>query len=49
MVCTSSYTESHMDMLKLSSLDDYDNLPKTKWNIKQPANPTGRDEALASG
>ncbi|KDR08646.1 5-formyltetrahydrofolate cyclo-ligase-like [Zootermopsis nevadensis] len=27
---------SEMEMIKLHSLDDYDNLPMNKWNIKQP-------------
>jgi hypothetical protein len=27
---------SEMEMIKLYSLDDYDNLPVNKWNIKQP-------------
>lgn len=27
---------SEMEMIQLHSLDDYDNLPVNKWNIKQP-------------
>ncbi|XP_038158981.1 5,10-methenyltetrahydrofolate synthetase (5-formyltetrahydrofolate cyclo-ligase) [Cyprinodon tularosa] len=41
---------SHMDMLKLSSLQDLETLPLTSWNIRQPADDcTSREEALSSG
>jgi len=39
----------HMDMVKLHSMADFENLPLTKWNIKQPADDDLREEALASG
>ncbi|XP_030580068.1 5-formyltetrahydrofolate cyclo-ligase [Archocentrus centrarchus] len=43
-------TSRHMDMLKLSSLQDMETLPLTSWNIRQPAkNDSSREEALASG
>lgn len=35
-----------MDMVRLYDLDDYDKLPLTKWNIKQPADDEVREEAL---
>lgn len=41
---------SHMDMLKLSSLQDIEMLPLTSWNIRQPAEEdNSREEALATG
>lgn len=41
---------NHMDMLKLSSLQDIETLPLTSWNIRQPAEDDhSREEALASG
>ncbi|TNN28857.1 5-formyltetrahydrofolate cyclo-ligase [Liparis tanakae] len=40
---------SHMDMLKLNSLQDMETLPLTSWNIRQPAEDDHRDEALATG
>jgi hypothetical protein len=36
-------------MLRLYSFDDYEGLPSTKWNIKQPEACGTRDEALSSG
>lgn len=43
-------TSSHMDMLKLNSLQDIETLPLTSWNIRQPAKEDdSREEALASG
>ncbi|XP_071371229.1 5-formyltetrahydrofolate cyclo-ligase [Centroberyx affinis] len=41
---------SHMDMLKLNSLQDMEALPLTSWNIKQPADDDStREEALDTG
>lgn len=41
---------SHMDMLRLHSVEDVTSLPVTSWNIRQPAHDdTRREEALASG
>lgn len=42
-------TSSHMDMVRLHSMSDYDALPLTKWNIKQPGLDESREEAIASG
>lgn len=43
-------SSSHMDMLKLSSLQDMKTLPLTSWNIPQPAEDDhSREEALAAG
>ena len=38
-----------MKMLKLHSLDDYHNLPETKWHIKQPRDATGWEDAAETG
>ncbi|XP_069567579.1 5-formyltetrahydrofolate cyclo-ligase [Brachyistius frenatus] len=41
---------SHMDMLKLNSLQDMETLPLTSWNIRQPSvDDQRREEALAAG
>ncbi|XP_078800947.1 5-formyltetrahydrofolate cyclo-ligase isoform X2 [Oryzias latipes] len=41
---------SHMDMLRLHSLEDMDGLPLTSWNIPQPPDDDhSREEALSSG
>lgn len=43
-------SSSHMDMLKLNSLQDMETLPLTSWNIRQPAaDDNSREEALAEG
>lgn len=38
-----------MEMVKLESLRDYDTLPLTKWNIKQPNLSDQRENALETG
>lgn len=43
------YIGPKMEMLKLHSMEDYQSLPVTKWNIKQPAADEQREEALSSG
>ncbi|KAH0552130.1 5-formyltetrahydrofolate cyclo-ligase [Cotesia glomerata] len=44
------YEGKSMMMVKLYSMDDYDKLPLTKWNIKQPAtDDTTREDALKTG
>ncbi|XP_042199974.1 5,10-methenyltetrahydrofolate synthetase (5-formyltetrahydrofolate cyclo-ligase) [Callorhinchus milii] len=41
---------NHMDMVKLTSAEEIQNLPLTSWNIRQPANEDNSwQEALASG
>ncbi|XP_042278132.1 5,10-methenyltetrahydrofolate synthetase (5-formyltetrahydrofolate cyclo-ligase) isoform X1 [Thunnus maccoyii] len=43
-------SSTHMDMLKLNSLQDMETLPLTSWNIQQPADDdNSREEALAAG
>ncbi|XP_035859416.1 5,10-methenyltetrahydrofolate synthetase (5-formyltetrahydrofolate cyclo-ligase) [Sander lucioperca] len=47
---SSSSSSSHMDMLKLNSLQDMETLPLTSWNIRQPAeDDNSREEALSAG
>ena len=43
------YIGPRMNMLKLNSMEDYETLPKTKWNIKQPAEGDKREDALLTG
>ncbi|KAJ8029223.1 5-formyltetrahydrofolate cyclo-ligase [Holothuria leucospilota] len=43
------YIGPKMEMLRLHSMEDYESLPVTKWNIKQPAEGDAREEALSSG
>lgn len=44
------YVGPKMDMVKLHSMDDYNQLPETSWHIKQPADDDmSRPNALASG
>ncbi|XP_061671596.1 5,10-methenyltetrahydrofolate synthetase (5-formyltetrahydrofolate cyclo-ligase) [Syngnathoides biaculeatus] len=43
-------SSNHMDMLKLNSMQDMTTLPKTSWNILQPAeDDKTREEALSTG
>lgn len=38
-----------MEMVKLDSWEDYEELPLTKWNIKQPRGSDIRDNAIKTG
>uniref|UniRef100_UPI00358EE890 5-formyltetrahydrofolate cyclo-ligase isoform X2 n=1 Tax=Myxine glutinosa TaxID=7769 RepID=UPI00358EE890 len=41
---------THMDMLRVSSMEDVLGLPRTKWNIQQPAMvETDREDAMQTG
>lgn len=43
------YTETDMKMVLLKGMDDYESLPLTSWNIKQPSEDEGRETAISSG
>lgn len=38
-----------MEMVKLSSMNDYEKLPLTKWNFKQPDISEARENAFQNG
>jgi 5-formyltetrahydrofolate cyclo-ligase len=38
-----------MDMVRLHSVQDLHTLPRTKWNVKQPAMSEERENALETG
>lgn len=38
-----------MTMVRTKSVEDIMSLPKTKWNISQPANNDVREDALETG
>ncbi|KAM5172717.1 5-formyltetrahydrofolate cyclo-ligase isoform 2-T2 [Mantella aurantiaca] len=40
---------NHMDMVKLSSVEEINMLPVTTWNIRQPGEEECREEALSTG
>lgn len=44
-----TYEGSNMEMVRLKDLEDYESLPLTKWNIKQPNPKEGRENALTNG
>ncbi|XP_055840116.1 5-formyltetrahydrofolate cyclo-ligase [Episyrphus balteatus] len=44
-----TYNKNVMEMVKLDSMLDYESLPLTKWNIKQPNISDGRENALTCG
>ncbi|XP_073917586.1 5-formyltetrahydrofolate cyclo-ligase isoform X4 [Castor canadensis] len=43
------FQSNHMDMVKLASPEEISLLPKTSWNIHQPAEGDVREEALSTG
>lgn len=43
------YAGKIMKMVKLESMEDYEKLPLTKWNIKQPFSSDTRDDASTTG
>uniref|UniRef100_A0A8C5WCB4 5-formyltetrahydrofolate cyclo-ligase n=1 Tax=Leptobrachium leishanense TaxID=445787 RepID=A0A8C5WCB4_9ANUR len=40
---------NHMDMVRLRSLEEIQQLPMTSWNIRQPEEGNGREEAMSTG
>ena len=44
-----TYQGKQMEMVKLFSMEDYEKLPLTKWNIKQPDYNEPRENALECG
>lgn len=43
------YRGKTMEMVKLRTMEDYETLPLTKWNIKQPSTTECRENALETG
>ncbi|XP_018394147.1 PREDICTED: 5-formyltetrahydrofolate cyclo-ligase [Cyphomyrmex costatus] len=43
------YQGKTMEMVKLKSMEDYETLPLTKWNIKQPSATESYENALKTG
>lgn len=43
------YSKTDMVMVRLKSMEDLKNLPKTKWNIAQPLETDQREDALETG
>lgn len=39
----------HMDMVRLNSIEEIEQLPMTKWKIRQPADSEQRENALDGG
>jgi len=43
------YNKFEMLMVEIKSLDEINSLPKTKWNISQPADNDVHEDALTTG
>ena len=43
------YNKDEMKMVRLKDIDDYNSLPLTSWNIKQPDEDEDRETAIESG
>ncbi|XP_071455243.1 5-formyltetrahydrofolate cyclo-ligase-like [Hetaerina americana] len=44
-----SFDKIYMEMVKLHSMEDFQNLPLTEWKIKQPSLTDARENALNTG
>ncbi|EDW92311.1 5-formyltetrahydrofolate cyclo-ligase [Drosophila yakuba] len=49
MVFVPTYEGSRMKMVRLRGMDEYESLPPTKWNIKQPDFKEAREDAMTNG
>ncbi|KAI8038684.1 hypothetical protein M5D96_008592 [Drosophila gunungcola] len=49
MVFVPTYEGTKMKMVRLRGMDEYENLPLTKWNIKQPDFKEAREDAMTNG
>ncbi|XP_060651886.1 5-formyltetrahydrofolate cyclo-ligase [Drosophila sulfurigaster albostrigata] len=49
LVFVPSYQGSKMKMVRLRDMNEYENLPLTKWNIKQPDFKEAREDAMTNG
>jgi len=49
MVFVPSYQGTKMKMVRLRDIGEYEKLPLTKWNIKQPDFKETREDAMTNG
>lgn len=49
MVFVPSYQGTKMKMVRLRDMQEYEGLPLTKWNIKQPDFKENREDAMTNG
>lgn len=49
MVFVPSYQGTKMKMVRLCNMKEYEGLPLTKWNIKQPDFKESREDAMSNG
>ncbi|XP_017147616.1 5-formyltetrahydrofolate cyclo-ligase [Drosophila miranda] len=49
MVFVPSYEGASMKMVRLRGMEEYESLPLTKWNIKQPDFKETREDAMTNG
>lgn len=49
MVFVPSYQGKQMKMVRLVDMTEYEGLPLTKWNIKQPDFKESREDAMTNG